>query len=107
MILTYEEAKRLHDDYMSDPFELIREIKKTILEKLCAGVSMPEAMLDTFVSGKLYTADQLRAYGASCRLRALEDAALVCDGFDTGRKLATDYKAAEMATAIRTLKGGA
>lgn len=27
--------------------------------------------------------------------------ALVCDGFDTGRRLTSDFKAAEMAAAIR------
>ena len=30
-----------------------------------------------------------------------EACALVCDGFDTGRRLTSDFKAAEMAAAIR------
>ena len=58
---------------------ILNEIERAVIEKLCAGVSMPEAVdlshPDDVSACYGYTAEQLRAYGAACRVKALEDAA--------------------------------
>ena len=40
-------------------------------------------------------------FAALVAAKEREACALVCDGFDTGRRLTSDFKAAEMAAAIR------
>ena len=40
-------------------------------------------------------------FAALVAAKEREACALVCDGFDTGRRLTSDFKAAEMAVAIR------
>ena len=44
---------------------------------------------------------ELMAFAALVAAKERESCALVCDGFDTGRRLTSDFKAAEMAAAIR------
>ena len=64
------------------------------------------------VLGALYTAEQMRAYGQSCREQALEDAALICNGekwMDSGKKSIDYIRAfnegcADCEAAIRRLK---
>ena len=62
---------------------ILNEIERAVIEKLCAGVSMPEAVdlshPDDVSACYGYTAEQLRAYGAACRVKALEDAADTCN----------------------------
>lgn len=57
------------------------------------------------VLGPLRTEAAAR-FAALVSAKEREACAQVCDGFDTGRRLTTDYKAAEMAAAIRA-KGNA
>lgn len=42
-----------------------------------------------------------KRFAAMVAAKEREACAQVCDGFDTGRRLTTDFKAAEMAAAIR------
>ena len=44
---------------------------------------------------------QLEHFAALVAAKEREACAQVCDGFDTGRRLTSDFKAAEMAAAIR------
>jgi len=44
---------------------------------------------------------ELMAFAALVAAKERDACAQVCDGFDTGRRLTTDFKAAEMAAAIR------
>lgn len=48
---------------------------------------------------------ELTRFAALVAEKEREACAQVCDGFDTGRRLTTDFKAAEMATAIRARVG--
>lgn len=79
MILTHEEAKRLRDDYMTDPFELIREVEQAVIAKLAQGVDMPKPAIETTAFSRdsstqhYCTADQMQAYGAACRLKAQDE----------------------------------
>lgn len=85
MVLKHEEAKILRDDYMADPFELIRETEQAVIAKLSKGVDMPVPCIYEGVDSPLYdapkgyTTEQLQAYGASQRLKALEDAATLIE----------------------------
>lgn len=83
--------------------DFIDAIEAAVIEKLCAGVSMPEAVdlanPNDEKSCYGYTSDQLRAYGAACRLKALEDCLNEIEGW------ANDQF--ELKTAIRSLKGEA
>ena len=45
---------------------------------------------------------ELMAFAALVAAKERDACAQVCDGFDTGRRLTSDFKAAEMAAAIRT-----
>ena len=45
--------------------------------------------------------DELARFAALVAAKEREACAQVCDGFDTGRRLTSDFKAAEMAAAIR------
>lgn len=56
MILTHEEAKRLRDDYMTDPFELIREVEEAVPLVYAAAVASPELSALQAENGKLITA---------------------------------------------------
>ena len=122
MLLTVEEigniAEVTGEREGAHTFAVALETK--LIEKLCAGVEMPEAVLDTFLNEKVYTADQLRAYGAACRLKALEDAAghatpllprpcdcEVCDCGNSGDYARViDWDSSNgLAKAIRALKG--
>lgn len=49
----------------------------------------------------LFAPDELSRFAALVAAKEREACALVCDGFDTGRRLTSDFKAAEMAAAIR------
>jgi hypothetical protein len=50
----------------------------------------------------LYTADQLRAYGAACAAAAMERAAVICDGLDDeALEMGYDNNADDCAAAIR------
>lgn len=116
-----------------------KAVERAVLEKLCAGVSMPEHAVSVSpyeintifweagheyagLSSKLFTADQLRAYGAACRLKALEDAAMlatpllprpcdceVCDCGNSGdHARVVDWDSSNgLAKAIRALRGEA
>lgn len=92
--------------------DFIDAIEAAVIEKLCAGVSMPEAIANVSASSNgcigfvkpdknYYTADKLRAYGAACRLKALEDAAVEVE------TNSQDFNRREHAEAIRALKGEA
>ena len=71
MILTHEEAKALRDDYMSDPFELIREVESAVIAKLAAGVNVePVGYLDG--QGDAYTIDQLTTAIAAAQVQMNE-----------------------------------
>ena len=108
-------------------FAFSEAFEAKLIAKLCAGVSMPEAFLGIYegdvcykskeddqsygmwipvdtnyappFNGTLYTADQLRAYGAACRVKALEDCLNEIDGW------ANDQF--QLKAAIRALKGEA
>jgi hypothetical protein len=113
-------------------YQFAKAVERAVLEKLCAGVSMPKAAGecevpteayvmhpgDTVKIVSAYTADQLRAYGAACRLKALEDAEKKCEAISDeyhdreGMKypeLKTDAQtgARDCEIAIRALKGEA
>ena len=115
MILTVEEidniAEVTGEREGAHAFAVALEAK--LIEKLCAVVEMPEAVANVSASSNgcigfvkpdknYYTADQLRAYGAACRVKALKDAAELCDRFAE-----RDMHPAECAAAIRALKGEA
>lgn len=95
---------------------LTRAIERAVVEKLAQGVVTPEpaigwdfdhytgycryeAPVPRYVENQYYTADQLRAYGAACRLKALEDCLNEIEGW------ANDQS--ELKAAIRALKGEA
>ena len=104
-----------------------RAVESAVLAKLAQGVEMPEAVgvvrqlhmvevrFNTSTSygcdipdgTSIHTADQLQAYGAACRVKALEDAEQACEYlcakfFDHAKP---PYK--NCAKAIRALKGAA
>lgn len=81
-----------------------KAVERAVIEKLCAGVDMPEPVhniMSDGVSIGYYSLDQLRAYGAACRMKALDDAEKRCEaikGFTFGDVVAD---------AIRNLRGEA
>lgn len=118
-------------------YQFAKAIEAAVIEKLCAGVSMPEAAAYAgktqagkwkYTTGSigsaktwllyqereylakglqivpLYTADQLRAYGAAQRLKALEDAADIAEHINDGCVGAPDGPE-DVAAAIRAMKG--
>lgn len=127
MILTHEEAKALRDsDHSFDVLRLIFDVEAAVLTKLSQGVSvepvawmtsygnvcrddnkkssMPFADKEDYVV-PLYTVTAI----AAARVKALEDAAVVCENESCSCCWTED--ATEMAShlqdAIRALKGGA
>jgi len=140
MLLTVEEigniAEVTGEREGAHTFAVALEIK--LIEKLCAGVEMPEpvgkviesevapgyidgpngssiwtrekhialkveATHDQDFGASIYTADQLRAYGAACRLKALEDAVEAIDDECRDRVVT----ASDCIDIIRALKGEA
>lgn len=119
MLLTYDEIDAA---WTSSPqnnlMDYARAVERAVLEKLCAGVEMPEAVANVSASSNgcigfvkpdknYYTADQLRAYGAAQRLKALEDAAVVCAAEADDRGYEDAFMARLCGKAIRALKGEA
>ena len=85
-LLTTEEIVNLwkSSPHAHTPAQFARSVEQTVIDKLTAGVEIPEpAYLADGNIGMLgencYTADQLQAYGAAVRLQTLEDAAVVCE----------------------------
>lgn len=119
MILTVEEidniAEVTGEREGAHTFAVALETK--LLEKLCAGVEMPEPVGYLDGQGDSYTADQLRTVAAAARVKALEDAAVVCEStcwsadIDTWRDMTKiDVATKSMlacAEKIRALKGAA
>ena len=134
MLLTNDDIEFLADGIAIDDFshDLARRVERVVVAKLCAGVAMPEPFRkqgqqmaydgDDKVFFDCFSADQLRAYGAAQRLKALEDAAMLatpllprpcdCEVCDCGNS--GDYarvidwdSSNSLAKAIRALKGEA
>lgn len=55
------------------------------------------------VSLAMLTPGALERFAALVAAAEREACAQVCDGFDSGRRLSTDFRAAEMASAIRAM----
>jgi hypothetical protein len=109
MIFTEAEMDDLWHDYKPMSCrEYTRHVEAKILARLTQGVEMPEpvAWLAEY-EGDVFTADQLRIERAAARLKALEDAAVVCENESCSCCWTED--ATEMAShlqdAIRELKG--
>lgn len=107
MILTDTE---ISECLTGGPKTVARMIEAAVLAKFCAGVEMPEPIELNPASNSVlgYTADRLHAYGAAVRLKALEEAAVVCDAEpeeQTGECGAWETSTYACANAIRTLKG--
>ena len=60
-----------------------------------------EAGLNSYRIPPSQAVDVWTRFAALVAAKERDACALVCDGFDTGRRLTSDFKAAEMAVAIR------
>ena len=107
MILTDQEIEDCCTDDGSDDMAFARAVEAAVIAKLCT-VEMPEpvdlANPNAENSCYGYTTEQLQSYGAAARVKALEDAAVLCERTNTyGAVLGTWIP--EIATNIRKLKG--
>ena len=78
MILTHEEVQALRDDYMSDPFELMRNVESAVIARLAAGVSVQPSFYqwrdeaDKVHHTEIYTPDQLNTAIAAAQVQMNE-----------------------------------
>lgn len=87
---------------------ILNEIERAVIEKLCAGVSMPEPVhhiMSDGVSIGYYSLDQLRTAIAAARMKALEDAALICGNLHWTWRMGDNSGPKECEVAIRALRG--
>ena len=96
--------------------EFIDAIEAKLIEKLCAGVEMPEPfwvpqedLCGNSVGPDLeyYKPDQLRTAIAAARLKALDEAALICGNLHWTWRMGDTSGPKECEAAIRALKGEA
>ena len=87
MILTKDERKQVYQDWLNsetltDEDGLIQLAETALLEKLRAGVELPEADVRIYRGFATHSTKQLLAYGAAQRLagreRAIEECAAEC-----------------------------
>ncbi len=119
MILTADEIYGMYSEPSSDAemVEFARAVEAAVIAKL-GTVEMPEPDIRLSVDdhGKwvestaasaepVYTADQLRTVAAAARLKALEEAAVVCDEVAETISSLSVLGATRCGIAIRALKG--
>ncbi len=109
MILTQEELSEVMEaaDFTYTPTVFARALEAKLLAKLCT-MDMPEPTHHTTAKGALigyFTADQLRTVAAAARLKALEEAAVVCDEVAETISSLSVLGATRCGIAIRALKG--
>jgi len=115
MILTIEERKELQAGHYNSPAQFFDAVEAAVIANLCT-VDMPEPVGYLDGQGDSYTADQLRTAVAAARVKALEDAAVVCaevvtyppghgGQYEGYGPVKTTRSGNECADAIRALKG--